>query len=145
MDVAGWFPRSRKGKTAIWVALSWLVAWAFSLSIYAITDDHFDRLSRARQIARHGELPFADFFDPGYFLGELTSAGLQVVLGDSFLGEALLTSSCIAAGSVIVFFLARRFTTPAWALVVAIVAALVLPRPYDYDKVAFFPLGLLLA
>ena len=71
--------------------LVWTFALCFSLATYTFSDDHFGRISPARQIARYGELPFRDFFDPGYFLTELASAAVQRVFGDNLLGEMLLT------------------------------------------------------
>ena len=116
----------------------------FSLATYAFSNDHFGRISPGRQIARYGELPFRDFLDPGYFLTELASAAVQRVFGDNLLGEMLLTSSCVAAGAVIILWLVRRATGSLWlAVVTAGLAVLTFRRPYDYDKFLFYPLGLL--
>src|SRR4029079_11808904 len=90
------------------IPVFWLGALTVSVSTYNIINDHFDRISRARQIARYGELPFRDFFDPGYFMTEFSSAGLPLLLGDSLLGEILLNTVFIATGATLVFVLARR-------------------------------------
>jgi hypothetical protein len=126
-------------------ALFGLAAFVFALATVSFTNDHFHRISSARQIAVYGEFPFRDFLDPGYFLTEFTSAALQRLLGDNLLGEWLLTSAFIAGGAVTVLLLARRLSD-SWsiALAVATLALLSLPRTYDYDKVLFYPLGLLL-
>jgi hypothetical protein len=117
----------------------------FSLATLVFLNDHFGRISPARQIAFLGELPFRDYFDPGYFLTELTSAGLMRLLGDNLLGEALLTTTFMATGTLLVFLLAQHLTRSiAMAVAAAGLALLFLPRAYDYDKVLFYPLGLAL-
>ena len=131
----------------VWLAgaLLGVGAFLFSLATLSLLNDHFGRISPARQIAVYGELPFRDFLDPGYFLTELSSAALQRLLGDNLLGEALLTSAFVAGGTVLVFLLARRLSQSVpMALAAAVVALLLLPRAYDYDKVLFYPLGILL-
>src|SRR5688572_9720869 len=122
---------------------AWAGSFVFTFATLEFLNDHFGRISPARQIARYGELPFRDYFDPGYFLTEFSSALMQVVLGDNLLGEALLNSAFIASGTVLVLLLTRRltgsFVTGAFAATLAVLA---MPRAYDYDKVLFFPLGL---
>ena len=82
-------PSRRAGGIGL-VTLVWLAAFLFSLSTLRFPNDHFGRISPARQIARYGELPFRDYFDPGYFLTELASAALLYMFGDNLLGEMLL-------------------------------------------------------
>jgi hypothetical protein len=65
----------------------WVVAFLLIIATCILTNDHFDRISRARQVARYGDLPFRDFFDPGYFMSVLASAALQRLLGDRLLDE----------------------------------------------------------
>ena len=141
------------------ILVFWLGALTVSVSTYNIINDHFDRISRARQIARYGELPFRDFFDPGYFMTEFSSAGLQLLLGDSLLGEMLLNTVFIATGATLVFVLARRvsdshlggptahrpgLTAHLSGLTAALLALFAMPRAYDFDKVLFYPLGMFL-
>jgi len=127
------------------ILVFWLGALTVSVSTYNIINDHFDRISRARQIARYGELPFRDFFDPGYFMTEFTSAGLQLLLGDSLLGEMLLNTVFIATGATLVFVLARRVSdSDLGGLAPALLALFAMPRAYDFDKVLFYPLGIFL-
>ena len=127
--------------TAVWAFASF-----FSLATYTFSDDHFGRISPARQIVSYGELPFRDFFDPGYFLTEVASAGVQRLFGDNLLGEMLLTSSFVAGGAVAIFLLVRRATgSLRLAGLAALVAVLAFRRPYDYDKFLFYPLGLLMS
>lgn len=119
----------------------WLAAFVFTVSSFVFYNDYFDRIARARQIARYGEWPFRDFLDPGYFMTEFASAGLQRLLGDSLLGDVLLSSVCIATGTVLVAALSlhasRSLVT---ALATSLLALLALPRGYDFDKVLFYPL-----
>ncbi|MGE0443904.1 MAG: hypothetical protein AB7P99_01650 [Vicinamibacterales bacterium] len=120
-----------------------LLASAFTVSTYQVLDDHFDRLTRARQIVQFGELPFRDFLDPGYFLSLFVSAALQRLLGDHLLGELLLNAACIGAGTGLVLWLARQVSgSYRVAVPAALLAVLAMPRAYDYDKVLFYPLGL---
>jgi hypothetical protein len=119
----------------------WLAAFVLTISSFVFFNDYFDRISRARQIARYGEWPFRDFLDPGYFMTEFVSAGLQLLLGDNLLGDVLLSSACIATGTVLVAVLSvqasRSLVT---ALAASLLALLALPRGYDFDKVLFYPL-----
>ena len=127
------------------ILVFWLGALTVSVSTYNIINDHFDRISRARQIARYGELPFRDFFDPGYFMTEFSSAGLQLLLGDSLLGEMLLNTVFIATGATLVFVVARRVSdSDLGGLAPALLALFAMPRAYDFDKVLFYPLGIFL-
>ena len=122
-----------------------LGAFFFSLSTVILLDDHFGRISPGRQIAQFGDLPFRDYLDPGYFLTEFSSAAVQWLFGDNLLGEALLTSAFIAIGTVLLFVLARRVSASSMtAFIAAVLALLLFPRAYDYDKVLFLPLGILL-
>src|SRR4030095_5705996 len=122
-----------------------LAALFFSLATVALTNDHFHRISPARQIARYGHLPYRDFLDPGYFLTEFSSAALLRVFGDNLLGEWLFTSFFVATGTVVVCVLAWRASQSYLiALTAAAIALLSLPRAYDYDKVLFYPLGVAL-
>jgi hypothetical protein len=82
-------PRWRKLTLA---ALVFFAVAGWALINISFLNDHFDRLSRARQIVAYGDHPFADFRDPGYFLSLYVSAAAQAVTGGSLLGEALLTS-----------------------------------------------------
>jgi len=133
------------GSVRVAAVLAWLGSFWFSLVTLVFLNDHFGHISPARQIAVFGELPFRDYFDPGSFLTELSTAALMRVLGDNLLGEVLLTTVCIATGTLLVFLLAHRLTESIIvSLASAALALLLLPRSYDYDKVLFYPLGLML-
>ena len=133
------------GSVLIAAVVVWLGTFWYSLVTLVFLNDHFGRISPARQIAIYGELPFRDYFDPGYFLSELSTAALIRLLGDNLLGEVLLTTTFLATGTMLVFLLAQRLTgSVALSLASAGIALLLLPRAYDYDKVLFYPLGLML-
>jgi hypothetical protein len=116
--------------------------FVFSLATYQLQNDHFDRISRGRQIAQYGELPFVDFFDPGYFLTEFSSAAAQWISGGTLTGELVLNTSFLAAGGALVLLLALRLSRSyAIAVPAAILSVLAMPRAYDFDKVLFYALG----
>src|SRR5262245_4672918 len=119
-----------------------LAAFCAFFLYYHINNDHFDRLARARQIAMYGDVPFRDFFDPGYFLTLYSSALVERLFGDNLLGEVLLNVSFMAVGTMLVFLLASRASRSLlWGLVAAGIVVVSEPRMYDYDKVLFYPLG----
>ena len=123
------------------LGILWLAAFVLTVSSFVFYNDSFDRIARARQIARYGEWPFRDFLDPGYFMTEFVSAGLQRLLGDSLLGDVLLSSVGIATGAVLVAALSLRVSQSLiTALAASLLALLALPRGYDFDKVLFYPL-----
>lgn len=137
-------PALRTAALASAVIVSWLGAFLFAFTT-VLHNDHFDRIVHARHVARYGELPFRDFLDPGYFMTAFASAGLQRLLGDRLLGDLLMDASFIATGTVIVLLLARRITgSLAVGCAAALLALFCLPRLYDFDKVLFYPLGVLL-
>ena len=126
----------------VWVTVVFLGSCLFHLLTYGVRDDHFDRISRARQIVQYGELPFRDFFDPGFFLTLFSSAAVQATFGDNLLGEAVLNVGAFSGGFTLTFILLLRITRslPLAVVITGLVVA-VGPRFYDYDKVFFYPLG----
>ena len=137
--------RHPRAGTATVNAAWWATAWLVALANYGFTNDHFGRISAARQIARYGELPFRDYFDPGYVLTEFASAAMQLLFGDNLLGEMLLTSSFMATGTLLALAMTRQVAPSRLSVVVAaLIIILAAPRPYDYDKVLFYPLGIFL-
>ena len=122
-----------------------MAALVFTVATYELTNDQFGRISPGWQLARFGDVPFRDFLDPGYFLTELTTAVLQRLFGDQLLGEMLLNAVFIATGTVLVLRLSSQASGSriiGWTA--AVLTLLSMPRAYDYDKVLFYPLGLLL-
>ena len=125
--------------------LVWLAVFGISLFRVHFLNDHFDRISRGRQILAHGDVPFADFRDPGYFLTLYVSAAAQAATGGGLLGEALVSSGAIATASALTFVLAQS-ASGSWivALAAAALTVVVAPRYYDYDKALFYTLGVAL-
>lgn len=143
----GTLPRGRQTRWThpSWIAIAFgLLAVVFSIWTYELLNDHFDRLSRARQIARYGSLPFVDFFDPGYFLTEISSAALQRLLGDNLVGELLLNALFMGTGAGLVLLLSLRISQSNYivAVTASILSVFAMPRAYDFDKVFFYPLGI---
>ena len=126
-------------------ALVWVAVFALSLLRVHFLNDHFDRISRGRQILAYGEHPFRDFRDPGYFLMLYVSAGGQAATGGGLLGEALIASSAIAVAAALTFLLAASASGSVLiGLLAAALTVVVSPRYYDYDKVLFYMVGLTL-
>jgi hypothetical protein len=121
-------------------------AFAWLVLTIELVNDHFDRISRGRQILVYGDRPFVDFRDPGYFLTLYTSAAAQAVTGGRLIGEAMVDSAAIAGAVAVTFSLAARVGhSTGIGLVAAIFTLIVAPRYYDYDKVLFYTVGLMLA
>jgi hypothetical protein len=137
--------RVRSGAPSRWIlaGVLWLASFGLLLLRVAFLNDHFDRISRGRQIAAFGEHPFAGFRDPGYFLTLYASAAAQAISGGGLLGEALMTSAAIAGAAALTFWLAEAASgSRAIAVVAASLTLIVPPRYYDYDKVFFYMAGL---
>ena len=101
-------------------------------------NDHFQHLSRARQILL-GDVPIRDFFDAGFFLQYYLSSTAQLLFGYNLFGEALLTVSLVAFGTMLVFHVSARLSGSRWvaggAAVLTIVA---FPRLYNHHKVFLY-------
>ena len=101
-------------------------------------NDHFVHLSRARQILL-GDVPIRDFFDPGLLLHYYLSSAAQLVFGHNLFGEALLTISLIAFGTMLVFHLSARLSGSLWlAAGAAVLTAVAAPYLYNYPKVFLY-------
>ena len=101
-------------------------------------NDHFQHLSRARQILL-GDVPIRDFFDVGFFLQNYLSSAAQIVFGYNLFGEALLTISLVAFGTMLVFHLSARLSGSRWlAASAALLTVLAYPRLYSYPKVFLY-------
>ena len=102
------------------------------------TNDQFVHLSRARQILL-GDVPIRDFFDPGLLLHYYLSSAVQLVFGYNLFGEALLTISLIAFGTMLVFHLAVRLADSLWlAAGAALLTVFAYPHLYNYPKVFLY-------
>jgi hypothetical protein len=131
----------RSPGTWIGVILVALVTFVYRYLTLEFTNDHFVHLSRAFQIVE-GEVPLRDFFDPGLFLQYYASAVALLWSGHNLFGEALLTAGFVAIGSALTFlaaaWLSRSYSIAAVAAAIGILA---LPRLYNYPKVVFYVLA----
>jgi len=109
-----------------------------------VTNDHTAYLSMARQIV-HGDWPIRDFRDDGALLQILLSAGVQKVGGYQLLGEMLLSWTFFAIANCLTYWLAFRLSrNRVAAATAAMLAAVLIPRPYAYPKIFIYPLAILM-
>lgn len=102
-----------------------------------LTDDHFYYLLRGWQIL-YGELPFRDFVDAGAPLYFYVSAAVQLV-GRGTLSELVFSTTLIALGSALTFWLAARASgSLALGLLGTLFQILLLPRLYNYPKILIY-------
>jgi hypothetical protein len=103
-----------------------------------LTDDHFYYLLRGWQIL-YGELPFRDFVDAGAPLYFYVSAAVQVLFGRGTLSELAFSTTLIALGSALTFWLAARASgSMALGVLGALFQILLLPRFYNYPKILVY-------
>ena len=101
-------------------------------------NDHFMHLSRARQILL-GDVPIRDFFDAGLFLQYYLSSAAQLLFGYNLYGEAVLTISFVAFGTMLVFHLSAQLSGSRWlAAGATLLTVLAFPRLYNYPKVFLY-------
>ena len=124
------------------VAVVFLGAFLVRFLAFRFYDDHFDHLSIAAQMLG-GELPVLDFADLGRPLKYLLSAAVLAIGGPNLLGEALLISTFLAAGTALTFWAATRAANS--AVLGGFAALLVLgifSREYGYPKILLPALGI---
>jgi hypothetical protein len=111
------------------------IAFFYQVTRPAFVNDHFDHLSKARQVL-HGEYPVRDFFDPGRPLTVGMSAVVLSLSHDTLLGEAILTMAAIAVGVMLVYWLAQRYTgSILWGYWAAACMLAIDLRLYNYPKI----------
>jgi hypothetical protein len=122
-----------------------LVAVMFHLTSVGdfFVNDHFLQIAGGRQVLG-GDLPYRDFVDRGlpfqYYLSALT----MWLSGERLFGEALVCLLLISAGVAVAYFLSLRVSGSApIALTATALLLLLAPRPYNYQKAFFLPLGVL--
>ncbi|HKE84422.1 MAG TPA: hypothetical protein VKB50_11725 [Vicinamibacterales bacterium] len=134
--------RQRRGT---WAVAVWLVSFGLTFTTVTLLNDHFDRITRARQILAYGDQPFRDFRDPGYYLTLYVSAAGQALSGGGLLGEVAITSAALATSSTLAFLLATSMSGSVVVGLGAVLLTWLVPaRPYDWDKVLFYMSGLAL-
>lgn len=103
-----------------------------------LTDDHFYYLLRGWQIL-YGELPFRDFVDAGAPLYFYVSAAVQLLFGRGTLSELAFSTTLIALGSALTFWLAARASgSVVLGAIGALFQILLLPRFYNYPKILVY-------
>ena len=103
-----------------------------------LTDDHFYYLLRGWQIL-YGELPFRDFVDAGAPLYFYVSAAVQLLFGRGTLSELAFSTTLIALGSALTFWLAARASgSVVLGVLGALFQILLLPRFYNYPKILVY-------
>ena len=101
-------------------------------------NDHFQHLSRAQQILL-GDVPIQDFFDVGFFLQNYLSSAFQIAFGYNLFGEAILTISLVAFGTMLVFHLSALLSgSRSLAAAAALLTVFAYPRLHSYPKVFLF-------
>ncbi len=107
-------------------------------SFAGLTDDHFFYVVRGWQIL-YGDLPVRDFVDHGAPLHFYLAAAVQLVFGRGTLSELAFTTTMLAAGAALTFWLAARASgSIAAGLVGAAVHVSLFPRFYNYPKVLVY-------
>jgi hypothetical protein len=103
-----------------------------------LTDDHFFYLIRGWQILL-GELPVRDFVDHGAPLYFYVSAAVQLLFGRGTLSELAFSTTMIALGAALTYWLAARAGgSIAAGLLGAVFAILIFPRFYNYPKILVY-------
>jgi hypothetical protein len=129
--------------TAAVAAVVFVFTWFFRFNdpnggFAGLTDDHFYYLLRGWQIL-YGELPFRDFVDAGAPLYLYVSALVQLVFGRGTLSELAFSTTLIALGSALTFWLAARASgSILLGLLGALFQILLLPRFYNYPKILIY-------
>jgi hypothetical protein len=136
--------RSFRAWTALAVAvIVFAFTWFFRFNdpnggFAGLTDDHFYYLLRGWQIL-YGELPYRDFVDAGAPLYFYISAAVQLLFGRGTLSELAFSTTLIALGSAITFWLGARASGSILAgLLGALFHILLLPRFYNYPKILVY-------
>lgn len=107
-------------------------------SFAGLTDDHFFYVVRGWQIL-YGDLPVRDFVDHGAPLHFYVAAAVQALFGRGTLSELAFTTTMLAAGSALTFWLAARASGSITAgLFGAAVHMSLFPRFYNYPKVLVY-------
>src|SRR5918996_2451375 len=129
--------------TATTAAAVFVLTWFFRFNdpnggFAGLTDDHFYYLLRGWQIL-YGELPFRDFMDAGAPLYFYVSAAVQLLFGRGTLSELAFSTTLIALGSALTFWLAARASgSIVLGLLGALFQILLLPRFYNYPKILVY-------
>lgn len=135
--------RSRRAVPLLAVALClWVGAYRFNTlggAFGGFDNDHYLHFALAKQVEA-GEQPLRDFLDSGLqgarpSLTYELSAAAQRAFGDNLRSEAWLTVAGVALGAGAAFVAGSGLAWWPWALVTALMSALMSPKLYGYPKV----------
>jgi hypothetical protein len=119
-------------------AAAFVLTFLFRFLSAEFTNDHFMHLTEGRA-ALFGEWPVRDYFDFGLPLQVLTSTVTLLASGHNLYGEALVTIAFIAAGVACTFVVSAYLTgSIVTGAAAATVAAIAMPRLYNYPKAFFY-------
>jgi hypothetical protein len=115
---------------------SWLLRFNDPGGSFAgLTDDHFFYVARGWQIL-FGDLPVRDFVDHGAPLYYYVAAGVQALFGRGTFSELTFSTTAIALGAALTFWIAARASGSVLAgLLGALFQILLYPRFYNYPKI----------
>ncbi len=124
------------------VLCCWVGAYRFNTlggAFGGFDNDHYLHFALAKQV-ESGEQPLRDFLDSGLqgarpSLTYELSAAAQRVFGDNLRSEAWLTVTGVALGAGAAFVAGSGLAWWPWALVTALMSALMSPKLYGYPKV----------
>jgi hypothetical protein len=119
----------------------WVFLYRFNTlggSFGGFDNDHFVYFALAKQV-QAGEQPLRDFIDGMHgawpSLTYELSAAAQRVFGNNLRSEAWLTVSGVALGAALAFAAGSGIAPWQWALITALLSALMSPKLYGYPKV----------
>lgn len=128
---------------AITAAAVFLFSWLLRFndpggSFAGLTDDHFFYVVRGWQIL-YGDLPVRDFVDHGAPLYYYIAAAVQLLFGRGTLSELAFSTTMIALGAALTFWLAARASgSILLGLLGALVQIWLTPRFYNYPKILVY-------
>lgn len=129
---------------------AWVFLYRFNTlggALGGFDNDHFLYLTLAKQV-QAGEQPLRDFIDGVHgawpSLTYELSAGAQRLFGNNLRSEAWLTVGGVALGATVTFLAGSMVAPWPWALVTALVSALLSPKLYGYPKVVVTAVAALL-
>lgn len=134
---------SRRLVAGLLAAVVFGVAWLLRFndpngSFAGLTDDHFFYVVRGWQIL-YGDLPVRDFVDHGAPLHFYVAAAVQFLFGRGTLSELAFTTTMLAGGAALTFWVAARASgSIAAGLLGAVVHVSLFPRFYNYPKVVVY-------
>lgn len=116
------------------------LAWRF-LTFDGFSNDHYAHLALAQQMLL-GDRPVRDFYDPGWPLMYLLSAGGWRLTGNAMWTEWAIASLAFAGAAACTAIAAYRlsFSLPI-AIAVTLLEVLIYPRSYAYPKVLAYSMA----